>query len=460
MDRAFVDYYRCPESFVTFVPSGELPSGDSGYFDFGPNAVCYGRCSSNSPAEHAADALYDALPDVTLDRGKVSLPFDPSEVVANLRYERYVSSNGNGKRLGNGSILSKAYYSVRPLLSVSVRKHLQRMHMRDWREIPFPNWPVDFNVECIFEQLMTLLLEAHAVESLPFIWFWPDGFPSCAVMTHDVEALPGREACLRLMDIDDIWGIKSSFEIVPEGRYPVSDAFLREMRSRGFEINVHDFDHDGRLFSDRELFLERAEQINRYGRDYGADGFRSAILYRNVDWFGALDFAYDMSVPSVGSLEAQRGGCCSVTPFFIGNMLELPVTTTQDYCLFHILNQYSIDLWKRQIALISEKHGLANFIVHPDYVFEPRALDTYKALLAYLAELRAESKMWIARPGEVNDWWRERSQMRLICHGERWEIEGPGKERARIAYASLEGNQLVYRVESSSLAPAKTVNAA
>jgi hypothetical protein len=141
-------------------------------------------------------------------------------------------------------------------------------------------------------------------------------------------------------------------------------------------------------------------------------------------------------------------------------MLELPVTTTQDYCLFHILNQYSIDLWKRQIALIIEKHGLANFIVHPDYVFEPRALDTYKALLAYLAELRAESKMWIARPGEVNDWWRQRSQMRLICNGDGWEIEGPGKERARIAYASLEGNQLVYRVESSSLAPAKTVNAA
>jgi hypothetical protein len=262
------------------------------------------------------------------------------------------------------------------------------------------------------------------------------------------------------MDVDDLWGIKSSFEIVPEGRYPVSNAFLQEMRTRGFEINVHDFDHDGLLFSDRELFLERAEQINHYGKEYGADGFRSAVLYRNVDWFSALDFAYDMSVPSVGSLEAQRGGCCSVTPFFIGNMLELPVTTTQDYCLFHILNQYSIDLWKRQIALISEKHGLANFIVHPDYVFKPRALDTYKELLAYLAELRAESKMWIARPGEVNDWWRERSQMRLVNHGDGWEIEGPGKERARVAYASLEGNQLVYRVESPSLAPAKTVNAA
>jgi hypothetical protein len=50
--------------------------------------------------------------------------------------------------------------------------------------------------------------------------------------------------------------------------------------------------------------------------------------------------------------------------------------------------------------------------------------------------------------------------MRLICREDGWEIEGPGKERARIAYASLEGNQLVYRVESPSFVPAKTVNAA
>ncbi|PYU24529.1 MAG: hypothetical protein DMG32_13750 [Acidobacteria bacterium] len=460
MDRAFVDYYRCPANLVTFAHSGELTSGDCGYFCFGSNAIGYGRCSSNFPGEHSADMLHDALADVMVERGRVWLPFDPSEVVANLRYERYAAWNGDGKRLGTSSILRKAYYSVRPLLPVSVRKHLQRMHLRDWREIRFPNWPVDSNVECIFEQLMTLLLEAHAVDSVPFIWFWPDGLPSSAIMTHDVEALPGREACSRLMDLDDAWGIKSSFEIVPEGKYPVPEAFLKDIRHRGFEINVHDLDHDGRLFSNRELFLERATEINRYGRDYGAAGFRSAVLYRNVDWFEALDFAYDMSVPSVANLEAQGGGCCSITPFFIGKILELPVTTTQDYCLLHILNQSSIALWKRQIALITDQHGLASFIVHPDYVFEPRALDTYKALLAYLAGLRSEGKLWIARPREVNDWWRERSQMRLVRRGHAWEIEGPGKERARIAYASLEGNQLVYRVESPSLAVANTVNAA
>jgi hypothetical protein len=460
MDRAFVDYYRCPANFVTFARSGEPASEDCGYFRFGSNAIGYGRCSSNAPADHSADTLHDALADVMIEQGRVWLPFDPSEIVANLRYERYPASNGDRKRLGTSSILRKAYYSVRPLLPVCIRKHLQRMHLRDWREIRFPNWPVDSNVECIFEQLMTLLLEAHAVHSVPFIWFWPDGLPSSAIMTHDVEALPGRKACSRLMDLDDAWGIKSSFEIVPEGKYLVPEGFLKNMRDRGFEINVHDLDHDGRLFSDRELFLERAAEINRYGRDYGAAGFRSAVLYRNVDWFEALDFAYDMSVPSVANLEAQGGGCCSITPFFIGKILELPVTTTQDYCLLHILNQSSIDLWKRQIALITAQHGLASFIVHPDYLFEPRALDTYKTLLTYLAELRSEGKIWIARPQEVNHWWRERSQMRLTRRGDAWEIEGPGKERARIAHASLEGNQLVYRVESSSLAPTASVSAA
>ena len=450
MKSAFLDHYRCPETFATFTLSGEL-SGDSGYFRFGPDAICFGQSSSGFRAGHATDELYDALTDVALDGAMLQLPFSPSEIVANLRYERYASaSNRNGKMLHGESALRKVYYLVRPLLTVSVRKHLQRIRLRDWNEIPFPSWPVDSTVERILEMLLILLLKAHAVDKIPFVWFWPNGFPSCAIMTHDVEALPGRDFCSHLMDLDDAYGIKSSFQIVPEGRYPVSKGFLNTIQSRGFEIDIHDLNHDGHLFSDRERYLRRAERINRYSREYGAAGFRSAALYRNLDWFEALDFSYDMSVPSVGHLEAQRGGCCSAMPFFIGKILELPVTTTQDYSLFHILNHYSIDLWKRQLALIMEKHGLASFIVHPDYVFEHRARDTYKALLAYLSQLRSEGKIWIALPREVDHWWRERSQMRLSRRGNKWEIEGPGKERARVAYASLEEDCVVYHLEANS----------
>ena len=450
MKSAFLDHYRCPETFATFTLSGEL-SEDSGYFRFGPDAICFGRSSSGFRAGHATDELYDALTDVALDGAMLQLPFSPSEIVANLRYERYASaSNRNGKMLHGESALRKVYYLVRPLLTVSVRKHLQRIRLRDWNEIPFPGWPVDPTVERILEMLLILLLKAHAVDKIPFVWFWPNGFPSCAIMTHDVEALPGRDFCSHLMDLDDAYGIKSSFQIVPEGRYPVSKGFLNTIQSRGFEIDIHDLNHDGHLFSDRERYLRRAERINRYSREYGAAGFRSAALYRNLDWFEALDFSYDMSVPSVGHLEAQRGGCCSAMPFFIGKILELPVTTTQDYSLFHILNHYSIDLWKRQLALIMEKHGLASFIVHPDYILEHRARDTYKALLAYLSQLRSEGKIWIALPREVDHWWRERSQMRLSRRGNKWEIEGPGKERARVAYASLEEDCVVYHLEANS----------
>jgi len=451
MNGAFLDYYRCPESLAQFSLTGDL-SDNRGYFRFGPDAICYGRSASGFRAGRATDALYDALEDGVTDGTTLRLPFSPSEVVSNLQHERYVSlSNGQGKLLQAESALRNAYYLVRPLLPVSVRKHLQRIRLRDWQKISFPRWPVDGTVERIFEELLVLLLRAHSVDPIPFIWFWPNGSPSCAIVTHDVEALPGRNFCSNLMDLDDSYGIKSSFQIVPEGSYEISQGFLEEIRCRGFEINVHDLDHDGHLFSDCGRFLRRVERINRYRKMFGAMGFRSAVLYRNLDWYESLDFSYDMSVPNAGHLEAQRGGCCSVMPFFIGKILELPVTTTQDYSLFYILNRYSLDLWKHQLALITGAHGLASFIVHPDYLLSQRAQDTYKSLLAHMAQLRSEGKIWIALPRDVNQWWRARSQMSLTSRNGRWEIEGPGRELARIAYATLEKGRVVYTLEDSQM---------
>ena len=68
-------------------------------------------------------------------------------------------------------------------------------------------------------------------------------------------------------------------------------------------------------------------------------------------WYDDLKFSYDMSVPNVAHLDPQRGGCCTVMPYFLGDILEIPVTTVQDYTLFSILDDYSIDLWKRQIEI-------------------------------------------------------------------------------------------------------------
>src|SRR5207249_2390801 len=153
-------------------------------------------------------------------------------------------------------------------------------------------------------------------------------------------------------------GIKASFQIVPEKRYEVPDSYLREIRERNFEVNVQGLDHDGNLFQNRETFLKSAERINHYATQFGARGFRSPILYRNAQWFRYLQFSYDMSVPNVARLEAQRGGCCTIMPFTLpGGMTELPVTMTEDYTLFHILEDYSSSLWKRQMKIILQGCG-------------------------------------------------------------------------------------------------------
>ena len=444
MNEALVSHYRCPDSLVRLGLSGRV-SPERGYFSFGGNSVCYGQTSLGSLSKIANNGRRDMSQDVIVDGTTLRLPFDPCELVENLRRERYTNNGYEGKRpiLGSKAV-RKTYYSLRPLLGIPIRKHFQRFYLRGWEDLFFPSWPVDTSVEQILERLLILNMKAQKVERIPFIWFWPEGASSCLMLTHDVERKAGLAFVPSLMDIDEAFGMKSSFQIVPEGRYPISDDFLALIRARGFEVGIQDLHHDGNLFENRDGFLEQAQLINRYLRQYRALGFRSGRMYRNPEWYEALEASYDMSVPNVAHLEPQRGGCCTAFPYFIGNILELPLTTTQDYSLFHVLGDYSIRLWKRQISLIMQRHGLVSFIAHPDYLMKAKALEVYKDLLAHLVDLRDEEDLWVALPREVNRWWRERSQMKLVDDYGRWRIEGPGQERARLAYATLRDDKLVY----------------
>lgn len=445
MNQALVDYYRCPQHLADFSLVGEL-SADAGYFRFGPDTTCYGRSCTGFRAKRVNGALYDTFEDVTIAGSRAKVPFDPTDIINNLRYERYNTNLLDRSAARNWDrLVRKTYYFLRPLLHVSLRKQLQKTHLRDWHKLPFPNWPVDRTVENLVEKLLMLSLRAQQLDRIPFIWFWPDGATSCLMMTHDVETRTGLDFCPSLMDIDEAFGIYASFQIVPEKRYAVTPALIERIRERKFEVGVQDLNHDGQLYSTWDEFVLRAKKINRYAREYGAQGFRSAVLYRNQDWYDALDFQYDMSVPNVGHLDPQRGGCCTVMPYFVRKTLELPVTTIQDYPLFYILGDYSIDLWRRQIELIMEKHGLIHLIIHPDYISTGRARDTYLSLLRHISWLRNERKIWIARPQDVNHWWRQRAQMSLRPQDDgTWTIEGPGEQRGRTAYARFENGRLVY----------------
>jgi hypothetical protein len=448
--NALADFYRCPEGLATLRTPGSL-STEAGFFQFGTNVICYGRCVGSFPAKSFIDELPDVLELVKVNDGEIYLPFDISKVADNLRREHFVVPfNGHSARSLKANAVRRIYYLFRPALPVLVRKYLQRIHFRGWEQIPFPRWPVDFSVESLMERALSIVLKCTGLERMPFIWFWPDGVPGCSMMTHDVEASAGRDMCSKLMDIDDSFNLKSAFQIVPEVRYEAPQRLLEDIRNRGFEVNVHDLNHDGSLFLEKEEFLHRADRINKYGAKFRTQGFRAGAMYRNQDWYRAFDFSYDMSVPNVAHLEPQRGGCCTVMPYFIDKILELPLTTIQDYSLFHILGDYSINIWKHQIDLILKRNGLISFIIHPDYIIEKRAQEVYKQLLQHLVGLRERERLWIALPGEVNRWWRNRSAMKLVQSGDGWKIEGLDSERARIAYATLNEGRVVYNVEGAS----------
>lgn len=442
--RRLTERYRFPNSLAKFSSDGDL-SQEQGFFRI-DDTICFGACSAQQVASSAGTRLYDVCQSVRFDGSVVSLPFDPDQIVDNMLLERYVSC---GPQSPLQALVHAAYYAVRPLLGVRIRKHLQRIHLAGWEKTPFPHWPVDVSVERILEYLLMLMMQSRGLDAIPFIWFWPDGYDSCAIITHDVETETGRDFCPSLMDLDDACNLKASFQLVPRDRYRVSPEFLSNIRDRGFEVNVHDLNHDGSLFRKEQTFRERAAVINQYGRQFGANGFRSGAMYRNQSWYDALDFEYDMSVPNSAHLEPQRGGCGTVLPYFIGRIVELPLTVTQDYALFHFLRDYSMDLWHSQTDMIVRNHGLISVLVHPDYVIEKSAQNTYVHLLRHLSDLRDSRNVWTTLPGAVNSWWRTRNGLSLVLKGSGWQIEGVGKERAQVAFACLKGKSITYRLDNS-----------
>jgi hypothetical protein len=429
------DYYRCPPEYWNSIASTV-------------ESLCAVVSGSRSdmPGARLCSRYHELHPN---NPERCPLNGDMAAVVQNLRLERYcvaIEEKRHPIAKACKDLIRSTYYLSRPLMGVSFRRHLQRAFLRGWKAEGFPDWPVDTTVEAIAEHGMRNTVRTIG-KSIPFVWFWPERKSSCAIMTHDVETEDGLRFCPRLMDIDDEYRIKSSFQLVPESRYQVEEADVEAMRSRGFEPNVHDFNHDGTLFTDAAKFPARARKINDFRKRVGARGFRAGALYRNEEWFAALEFEYDMSVPNSARLDPQHGGCCTVLPYFVDGIIELPVTMIQDYSLFHIFNDYSTEIWQTQAKRIMAKHGLMSIITHPDYLMEDKPQRTYRALLDLLSGLRATANVWCALPHEVAEWWKARSQMIVHQEDGGWRVQGPQSERASVAWACVKDGAITYSFE-------------
>ena len=143
MNNCLTQHYRCPERYAQFATKGDL-SASGRYFRFGEKSIGYGAFTEVRPPGTPADTMRDLSLEAELKDGTVYLPFEPSEIIENLRCEKYIDDWRHDRPW---SVLTELYYLARPMLHVGIRKHLQKLYLRGWENIPFPRWPVDTSVE-------------------------------------------------------------------------------------------------------------------------------------------------------------------------------------------------------------------------------------------------------------------------------------------------------------------------
>src|SRR6185312_1721449 len=176
-------------------------------------------------------------------------------------------------------LLNRGYYLLKPCIPGKLRVVLRRVRANRRRKRYADVWPIN-----------------PAAGATPPGWpGWPNGKRFAVVLTHDVESSEGLNRIEPLMEVERQRGFRSSFNLIPEGEYRVSDSMIRRIAEGGFEVGVHGLKHDGKLYSSKREFAARAARIRKYIHDWKAVGFRSPLMQHNLAWQHLLGAEYDSS---------------------------------------------------------------------------------------------------------------------------------------------------------------------
>jgi hypothetical protein len=249
---------------------------------------------------------------------------------------------------------------------------------------------------------------------------WPDGKRFAFVLTHDVESQAGVDKVRELAALDLKCGFRSSFNFIPEGGYTVPDSLREWLLERGFEVGVHDLNHDGKLYHSHAGFKNKARRINHYLREWQASGFRSGFMLRQLDWLHELEIEYECSTFDTDPFEPQPNGAHTIFPYWIPRpataaapgrregYVELPYTLPQDSTMFLLLREPDAEIWRRKTEWIVRRGGMVLMNVHPDYIDLTGAgkpttypLAHYEGFLRWLSDTY-QNEVWRALPREVS----------------------------------------------------------
>jgi len=311
------------------------------------------------------------------------------------------------------------YYSLKPIFPRKLQIFLRRVMARFKRRAHVNTWPID-----------------PTAAQAPRGWTgWPEKKKFALVLQHDVDSVKGLRRCRKLIELEKELGFRSSFNFVPED-YPLPAALRQALESAGFEIGVHGLRHDGKLFRNPNEFCKKVPRINRYLKKWGAVGFTSPSMLRNLSWMGELSIEHACSTFDTDPFEPQSDGVETIFPFIANNALntrtyvELPYTLPQDHGLFVVLREKDGEIWRKKLDWIARNGGMAALITHPDYMSfddgplanEEYPVRHYREFLEYVRENYA-GQYWQALPRDVARFW----QKTMSWHNPRYPLPEKNK---------------------------------
>src|SRR5690242_7285262 len=100
---------------------------------------------------------------------------------------------------------NRVYYRVKPFIPQAMRSALRRRVASRIRDRVENVWPI-----------------IPGSEHVPKNWQgWPEAHKFALILTHDVEGNVGLQNCRKLMQLEMEFGLRSSFNFIPEGSYQV-----------------------------------------------------------------------------------------------------------------------------------------------------------------------------------------------------------------------------------------------
>lgn len=239
-----------------------------------------------------------------------------------------------------------------------------------------------------------------------------NGKKYACIMTHDIETSNGLLKAEGIKKLEQKYNVPSAWYI-PSKHYRLNTEIIKELVNHG-EIGAHGTRHDKELVKLPEQKLVKslgeAKETLEKNINCSVDGFRAPLLQHSPSLLQGLreaGYSYDTSIPTWEPKHPRTmcpHGLGTTYPMFFDDLIEIPVSVTQDHQLLYVLGlepKQAIAKWLSIMSVIKELGGVCVLLSHPEYrLFDKSEIGLYEKLLN---EIVSDEQSWITTPKQLVD---------------------------------------------------------